>query len=71
MIWKESGPGRGTEWNLKSVDDTFVNGAFFQQVGNARSPNYGPDEAFTAESSQDVQSLTRDAGAFHCREDSC
>ena len=66
MIWKESGPGRGTSWNLRSVNDAFVNGAFFREVGSAGRPNYGPEEAFVAAGPNEVEALTRDAGALRC-----
>ncbi|ONK64043.1 uncharacterized protein A4U43_C07F21510 [Asparagus officinalis] len=72
VIWKEDGPGRGTSWNLKSVNDAFINGASFRQVGSAGvSPHYKPDEAFAAGNPDQVHALTRDAGALRCHANGC
>ena len=51
---------------MRSVNDAFVNGAFFREVGSAGRPNYGPEEAFVAAGPNEVEALTRDAGALRC-----
>ncbi|ONM37225.1 Pectin lyase-like superfamily protein [Zea mays] len=59
-------PFAGRDWDWASVGDSFENGAFFKQTGSRVQPNYNKHQAFAAASSNQVRSLTKDAGALSC-----
>ncbi|CAD6340914.1 unnamed protein product [Miscanthus lutarioriparius] len=54
----------GGDW--ASIGDSFENGAFFKQTGSRVRPNYNKHQAFAAASSNEVRSLTKDAGVLRC-----
>ena len=61
-------PGEGVNsWNWKSVNDAFLNGAFFKAVGvvNGLAP-YQKVQSFPVANVRDVTTLTRNAGAIRC-----
>ncbi|WOL13351.1 hypothetical protein Cni_G22121 [Canna indica] len=56
-----------SSWNWRSVNDAFVNGAFFRQTGTGgANPHYGRRQRFPVASARAVRSLTRNAGALRC-----
>ncbi|KAK3123157.1 hypothetical protein QOZ80_8AG0624910 [Eleusine coracana subsp. coracana] len=59
-------PVSGDEWDWHSIGDSFQNGAFFKQTGSRVPPNYNKHQVFPAASSDQVRSLTKDAGALRC-----
>lgn len=61
-------PGEGVNsWNWKSVNDAFVNGAFFKAVGVVKGlAPYKKLQSFPVANVGDVRMLTRDAGAIRC-----
>jgi pectate lyase len=59
-------PVAGDDWDWHSVGDSFQNGAFFTQTGSRVPPNYNRHQAFPAAKSNEVTSLTKDAGALRC-----
>ncbi|CDP04431.1 unnamed protein product [Coffea canephora] len=61
------GPNNWKNWNWRSLDDVFVNGAYFVQSGNGSCyPNYNGSQVFTVASGDLVPSLTSDAGPLKC-----
>ncbi|CAL9749197.1 unnamed protein product [Musa acuminata subsp. burmannicoides] len=62
------GEGGGTSWNWQSVNDAFLNGAFFRQAGSpVAAPRYNRRQVFPVARPADVRSLTSNAGALRCR----
>lgn len=59
-------PVAGREWDWASIGDSFLNGAVFKQTGSRVRPNYNKHQAFAAASSNQVKSLTKDAGVLRC-----
>ncbi|GJN35163.1 hypothetical protein PR202_gb23909 [Eleusine coracana subsp. coracana] len=59
-------PMSGDEWDWHSIGDSFQNSAFFKQTGSRVPPNYNKHQVFPAASSDQVRSLTKDAGALRC-----
>ncbi|XP_074566485.1 putative pectate lyase 2 [Curcuma longa] len=54
-------------WKWRSVNDAFVNGAFFRQTGTGPvRPPYGRKQRFRVARAKAVRALTRDAGALGC-----
>ncbi|RWV89328.1 hypothetical protein BHE74_00010838 [Ensete ventricosum] len=61
------GEGGGTSWNWQSVNDAFLNGAFFRQAGSpVAAPRYNRRQRFTVARPAAVRSLTSNAGALRC-----
>lgn len=60
--------GGWENWNWRSVDDMFMNGAFFTDSGssNVESALYAKATSFAAKPSSSVESLTANAGPFQC-----
>lgn len=54
-------------WNWKSVNDMFLNGAYFVPSGmGSCAPNYTAAQAFAAAPGSSVPALTSDAGFLKC-----
>ncbi|XP_024397499.1 probable pectate lyase 5 isoform X2 [Physcomitrium patens] len=60
--------GGWENWNWRSSDDMFLNGAFFQDSGssNIDSSLYEKATSFSAKPSSHVETLTANAGPFQC-----
>lgn len=57
----------GRKWNWRSIDDKFINGAFFDATGRGvEKPNYNRDQKFQVGKADQVRALTKDAGALKC-----
>ncbi|XP_072993316.1 probable pectate lyase 16 [Typha latifolia] len=60
-------PGKFNSWNWQSVNDVFINGAFFKETGYGRvKPAYNRQQRFKVGSANAVRALTRNAGALRC-----
>ncbi|KAL5982983.1 hypothetical protein ACLOJK_017063 [Asimina triloba] len=66
VTWRTGGGGH--TWNWQSVNDRFVNGAYFKQTGQTRSagPRYNQDQRFSIASAGAVSGLAGSAGALRC-----
>ncbi|XP_047978986.1 probable pectate lyase 1 [Salvia hispanica] len=54
-------------WNWKSEGDRLLNGAYFTASGKREARSYARASSLAAKPSSLVATLTRDAGALHCR----
>ncbi|XP_058100011.1 pectate lyase 1-like [Magnolia sinica] len=67
VTWREGGKGSGKSWNWQSVNDHFVNGAYFKQTGSGGvAPRYNRYQRFKIASAGAVRTLTRSSGALRC-----
>ncbi|PKU81945.1 Putative pectate lyase 2 [Dendrobium catenatum] len=64
VTWRVSG---GERWSWKSVNDIFVNGAFFGETDHkGLEPGYNLRQRFAVGKASSVRSLTKFAGALRC-----